>query len=137
MCAETVSSENDRCAPYRTGYDLGTAWATKQISARMRELKRTRWLCDGPAFVVRAEEAAQEIFCRIRPFARRQLWQRFWFHEIGATEAQLSSGSHFYVGFLEGCADCLGHYYYWANDNGRGPVIRACQKSRPSFFTES
>lgn len=137
MCVETILGEIDRCEPYLAGYDLGLAWATKQVSDRMRELKRVRWLCDGPAFVVRADEAAEEIFCRIRPLANRGLWRQFWFHEIGATDAQLSSGSHFYVGFLEGCADCLGHYYYWANEHGTRPVIRACQASRRTFFTDA
>lgn len=139
MCIETANDEIDRCEPYIAGYDIGSAWATKQLSARMRELKRARWLCNGAAFVVRANEAAEGtfwgIFCRIRPFANRGLWRQFWFDEIGASQEQLSLGSHFYVGFIEGCADCLGHYYYWANDNGKGPVLRACQRTSRSINT--
>src|SRR5215469_6690019 len=120
MCDETGLGYVIRCKPYELGHMLagrwawGDGWAHDGDTFREAECTRARELCDGTTpLVVNINDAAEELFYRLRPLVRgnREAAAWFWLHEVGATPAEFKSHPHFYQGFAHGCADALGTYH--------------------------
>lgn len=126
MCEE-VAGDVFRCGHYNLGHNLAWRWATKGEGVPDDQLARAGNLCDGEQpITINLADAATEIFYRLYPLltGNRQAAAWFWLREVGTTEAELKSNPHFFVGFVEGCADAIGERRYFATDDGLIRMIR-------------